>query len=178
MEELKVAVAEFKEGLPIPKPGPGGYCTVGSHASVRFGISETSTCALPLTRAQLKDMCMSSNTAAGTPLEAFVPAMAAAAPSAGERAQNTCPAAVPSPPATSPPLSMQLLDGLFWSGGYGAYGGNVSYVGGCGNADPRNVAEWVQVQAAPVQGTMSWSDETSTCSGVVTGARSPSLMAH
>ena len=51
----KDAVARLKEGLAIPGAGPDGRCSVNSKSTVRFGMSQSSSCAIPLSQNNLAD---------------------------------------------------------------------------------------------------------------------------
>ena len=53
----KNAVARLKDGLTIPGAGPDGRCSGNSKSTVRFGMSQSSSCAIPLSQNNLKTFC-------------------------------------------------------------------------------------------------------------------------
>ena len=154
----KVAVKQFKGGLPVPAAGPDGLCDPTAPSHARFGVSSSSSCHVPMTLAQLRTFCTSSSTY-GVDLPAYLAQM---------RAAERCGAGVSDVPAR--PLPVQLLNGLLGAEA-GGFGGKTAYVGIWGDSAMGNVAEWLELEVPQADDKMSWNEATATCSNVITGVR-------
>jgi tectonic-1/3 len=169
----KTAVSRLVGGLPVPAAGSDGRCGVNNKSPVLFGMSQSSSCAVPLTLSGLQAFCEGTG-ATGT-IDAFmyalgvVPATATpdnAAPSAGA------------------PLPAQLMDGLLFTPATAGltHAAATTVVAGWADASFLNLADWTSCSstdstdcateaaalAAPTAG-MTWTAATRTCSNVPVG---------
>lgn len=154
----KVAVSRLTEGLPVVSAGASGACQLNARTPVRFGRNQVSTCTVPLTKTGLQAFCEGSGTYA---FDAYVSAVAAST------------AATDAAPTSSPPLAIQLLDGLLYStAGGGSFATNRTYVGGWADTDATNIADWMEVSLLDAPSTAaSWDSSTRTCSNVAAGIK-------
>ena len=168
----KKAVSRLEDGLPIPGAGLDGHCGANYNSPVRFGISQSSSCAVPMTLAGLQAFCEGNvNVADDGTIDTYMAALATTDAVAPTRV-------VPSTGATTPPLPAQLTDSLYYSIA------NTVVVAGWGDASYTNLADWqacsstnsadcattitaLEAEAPPP--AMSWDADTLTCSNVVVG---------
>jgi len=170
----KSAVSRLMDGLPVPAAGGDGRCGVNNKSPVLFGMSQFSSCAVPLTRSGLQAFCEGTG-ATGT-IDAYMYALGAAAANA-TTSDNAA-------PSSSPPLPAQLMGGLLYATTTTgmAYAGSTAVVAGWADASYLNLADWrscstsdtadcgteVAALAAPTTG-MTWTAATGTCSNVPVG---------
>ena len=169
----KSAVSRLVDGLPMPSAGADGRCGVNNKSPVRFGMSQASSCAVPLTLSGLQAFC-EGNGASGT-VDAFMYALGVV---------PTTPTPDNAAPSSSPPLPAQLMDGLLYataSTGL-SLAAKTTVVAGWADASHLNVADWKSCSstdttdcatvatalAAPTTG-MTWNAATRTCSNVPIG---------
>lgn len=174
----KTAVARLTDGLPIPGAGLDGHCGTNYNSAVRFGMSQSSSCAVPMTKTGLAAFCQGTSSS-GT-IDAYMNVVATTA-----AADGVAPSAVvPSTGATSAPLPVQLTGGLYYSvlDATLSLSAKTAVVAGWADASYLNVADWkscsttdtsdcataLTALAAPTT-AMSWDAATSTCSDVVVG---------
>ena len=174
----KTAVARLTDGLPIPGAGLDGHCGTNYNSAVRFGMSQSSSCAVPMTKTGLAAFCQGTSSS-GT-IDAYMNVVATTA-----AADGVAPSAVvPSTGATSAPLPVQLTGGLYYSvlDATLSLSAKTAVVAGWADASYLNVADWkscsttdtsdcataLTALAAPTT-AMSWDASTSTCSDVVVG---------
>ena len=77
----KEAVSRLKDGLPIPAAGPDGRCGSNFNSPVRFGMSQSSSCAMPLTVSGLEAFC--GGTGSGGTIVAYMNVIATTAAADG-----------------------------------------------------------------------------------------------
>ena len=178
----KDAVARLKEGLAIPGAGPDGRCSVNSKSTVRFGMSQSSSCAVPLSQANLEKFCQ------GTGDKAVKDFLYQLITVNGVNGESATPANA-NAPASSVPLPAQLMDGLLYGTTDANYdlSGKTVMVAAWANANFENIADWTscdtsdttdcatelttteQLSAPSGDLVMSWDDTTKTCKNVAVG---------
>ena len=178
----KDAVARLKEGLAIPGAGPDGRCSVNSKSTVRFGMSQSSSCAVPLSQNNLADFCQ------GTGDKAVKDFLYQLITVNGVNGESATPANA-NAPASSVPLPAQLMDGLLYGTTDANYdlSGKTVMVAAWANANFENIADWTscdtsdttdcatelttteQLSAPSGDLVMSWDDTTKTCKNVAVG---------
>jgi len=178
----KDAVARLKEGLAIPGAGPDGRCSVNSKSTVRFGMSQSSSCAIPLSQNNLADFCQGTGDKA---VKDFLYQLISVTGVLGESATPDNANA----PASSVPLPAQLMDGLLYGTTDANYdlSGKTVMVAAWANANFENIADWTscdtsdttdcatelttteQLSAPSGDLVMSWDDTTKTCKNVAVG---------
>ena len=178
----KDAVARLKEGLAIPGAGPDGRCSVNSKSTVRFGMSQSSSCAIPLSQNNLAAFCQGTGDKA---VKDFLYQLISVNGVLGESATP----ANANAPASSVPLPAQLMDGLLYGSTDANYdlSGKTVMVAAWANANFENIADWTscdtsdttdcatelttteQLSAPSGDLVMSWDDTTKTCKNVAVG---------
>ena len=178
----KDAVARLKEGLAIPGAGPDGRCSVNSKSTVRFGMSQSSSCAIPLSQNNLAAFCQGTGDKA---VKDFLYQLISVNGVLGESATP----ADANAPASSVPLPAQLMDGLLYGTTDANYdlSGKTVMVAAWANANFENIADWTscdtsdttdcatelttteQLSAPSGDLVMSWDDTTKTCKNVAVG---------
>jgi tectonic-1/3 len=166
----KTAVARLKDGLPIPGAGLDGHCGTNYNSAVRFGMSQSSSCAVPMTKTGLENFCNGNFTS--DTIDLYMDNVATT-----KAADGVAPSAVV-------PLPVQLTGGLYYSvlDATLSLSAKTAVVAGWADASYLNVADWkscsttdtsdcataLTALAAPTT-AMSWDASTSTCSDVVVG---------
>ena len=178
----KDAVARLKEGLAIPGAGPDGRCSVNSKSTVRFGMSQSSSCAIPLSQNNLAAFCQGTGDKA---VKDFLYQLISVNGVLGESATP----ADANAPASSVPLPAQLMDGLLYGTTDANYdlSGKTVMVAAWANANFENIADWTscdtsdttdcatelttteQLSAPSGDLAMSWDATTKTCKNVAVG---------
>ncbi|KAK3258805.1 hypothetical protein CYMTET_32166, partial [Cymbomonas tetramitiformis] len=133
----KQAISRHIAGLPMPAPTTAGMCGVNSRESVKFGMNTLSTCTIPLTLPGLEQFCSGSSSLT---LVRYM-----------ERVVNGS-LSDSDAPRSSPPISVQLLDGLLYGGtstnaAQLSYSQLTVYVGKWADADSTNLADWRDTEA-------------------------------
>ena len=159
----KQAVSQFTSGLPFISSGDGqGTCSSQYTSTLPFGSQSMGSCKMLLTREQLKKFCTLDATAFAPPA---VPNYCPIQTTNAVNFQNLA------DPST--PLPVQLLSGLFGTASMGGvYNGMKAYVGTWGDSDPSNIADWLQAEVESIDEGMSWNEQESTCSKVISGIES------
>lgn len=166
----KEAVSRLKDGLPIPAAGPDGRCGSNFNSPVRFGMSQSSSCAVPLTVSGLEAFC--DGTGSSGTIDAYMNVIATTAAANGVA------------PTAGAPLPAQLMDGLLFATATNglSLSAKTALVAGWADASYVNIADWRSCSAtdetdcatevtgltAPTDG-MTWNDDTKTCSNVPVG---------
>ena len=166
----KEAVSRLKDGLPIPAAGPDGRCGSNFNSPVRFGMSQSSSCAVPLTVSGLEAFC--DGTGSSGTIDAYMNVIATTAAANGVA------------PTAGAPLPAQLMDGLLFATATNglSLSAKTALVAGWADASYVNIADWRSCSAtdetdcatevtgltAPTDG-MTWDDDTKTCSNVPVG---------
>ena len=177
----KNAVARLKDGLTIPGAGPDGRCSGNSKSTVRFGMSQSSSCAIPLSQNNLKTFCQGSGDKAVA--DYMYDLISVASVLGGTTPDKT------KAPGSSVPLPAQLMDGLL----YGTLDSNYDLsaktvmVAAWANANYENIADWKSCDATDTtdcateltaaeqltkpsgDSAMSWDETTKTCKNVAVG---------
>lgn len=156
-ESSKVAISQFTEGLPYFSSNTEGLCSPHHTKTVSFDAMSMNSCKMMLSLEQLRKYCSKDATAFDTV------AIPGQCPS---QLSNAFTANV------NDPIPLQLTSGLFGStDNEGTYAGNTTYVGIWGDADPSNTEDWQEVQVETADDSMTWNEDTLTCSSVVTGIK-------
>ena len=166
----KEAVSRLVDGLPVPAAGLDGHCGANYKSPVRFGVSQSSSCAVPLTLSGLQAFC--EGTGSSGSVDAYMNVIATTSAADGVA------------PTAGAPLPAQLTDGLFYSVATASLSlsAATAVVAGWADASYLNVADWRACSAtddsdcateiaaldAPAE-SMSWDASTNTCSNVVVG---------
>jgi tectonic-1/3 len=166
----KEAVSRLVDGLPVPGASLDGHCGANFNSPVRFGMSQSSSCAVPLTKTGLQSFC--EGTGSSGTIDAYMNVIAKTAAADGVA------------PTAGAPLPSQLTDGLFYSVATASLSlsAKTAVVAGWADASYLNVADWkacsttdaadcatrITALAAPTE-TMSWDAATNTCKNVVIG---------
>jgi tectonic-1/3 len=126
----QTAVSRLVDGLPVPAAGSDGRCGTNNKSPVLFGMSQASSCAVPLTLSGLQAFC--EGTGASGTIDTFMNVL------------GTTAAADAAAPSDDPPLYAQLMDGLLYAtAGTGlAYAEQTTVVGGWADADYKYLADW------------------------------------
>ena len=166
----KEAVSRLVDGLPVPAAGLDGHCGANYKSPVRFGVSQSSSCAVPLTLSGLQAFC--EGTGSSGSVDAYMNVIATTSAADGVA------------PTAGAPLPAQLTDGLFYSVATASLSlsAATAVVAGWADASYLNVADWracsatddsdcateIAALGAPAE-SMSWDASTNTCSNVVVG---------
>lgn len=186
----KSAVLRLKDGLQLPAAGPNGVCSANAKSTVRFGKSQMSSCAIPLTKAALATFCGGSGT---TYADAYLYQSTAyhnglsVAPTAASPSKETDDRGA-GPTVLSlkgdVPITSQLMDGLLWGTADATLNLDTQTVmiAGWADADATNIADWkgcsttdttdcgtVFTSLTAPSTSMSWDATTLTCSNVAVG---------
>lgn len=152
----KTAVTRLTDGLPIPGAGPDGRCGVNYKSTVRFGMSQSSSCAVPLTVSGLEAYCGGA-TSSGS-VDDYMDIIATTTTGVADTVH---------PDSPTVPLPVQLTDGLLYATATDGLtlDAKTTLIAGWADASYLNVADWK---------ACSTSDETD-CATVVTGLTAPTL---
>jgi tectonic-1/3 len=66
---LQTAIRRYTGGFPLPAGDANGQCSPSSLAPISFGFNATSTCYIPLTLQQLRDLCVVNSKSSAALLE-------------------------------------------------------------------------------------------------------------
>ncbi len=185
----KSAVLRLKDGLQLPAAGPNGVCSANAKSTVRFGKSQMSSCAIPLTKAALATFCGGSGT---TYADAYLYQSTAyhsglnVAPTGLSPSKETDDRVAPTVLSLKGdvPITSQLMDGLLWGTADATLTLDTQTVmiAGWADADATNIADWkgcsttdttdcgtVFTSLTAPSTSMSWDATTLTCSNVAVG---------
>jgi|AntAceMinimDraft_1070359.scaffolds.fasta_scaffold03851_3 tectonic-1/3 len=172
----KTAVDQLVGGLPVPAAGSDGRCGVNNKSPVRFGMSQSTGCAVPLTLTGLEAFCKGTGTFT---VNAFMYALGG-----GENPAFAAAMADNDAPASTPPLPAQLMDGLLYAPATAGltHAGKTTVVAGWADASRLNLADWTSCAAADAADcatvapalaapavSMVWTAATRTCDNVPVG---------
>ena len=169
----KAAVSRLVDGLPMPAAGSDGRCGVNNKSPALFGMSQSSSCAVPLTLTGLQAFC--EGTGASGTIDAFMYALGVVPSS---------PTPDNAAPSAGAPLPAQLMDGLLYAPTTAGltHAAKKTVVAGWADASRYNLADWTscsstdttdcatvaEALATPTTG-MTWNAATRTCSNVPVG---------
>ncbi|UPQ99778.1 tectonic protein [Chloropicon primus] len=171
----KSAVSQFLAGLPMISMGAHGECSTQHTRPLPYGSQSMGSCKMNFFREQLKKFCQKD-------ISGFVvPAVPSYCPVSESqdisRAISVRHQQLLSEATT--PLPIKLLSGLFGSTAMsGTYAGNKAYVGIWGDSSPSNTADWIEFEVESIDDGMSWNEQESTCSKVVSGIQYEFLTAN
>ena len=176
----KSAVLRLKDGLQLPAAGPNGVCSANAKSTVRFGKSQMSSCAIPLTKAALATFCGGTGTTYADAYLYTSTAYTSAHPACPQRRGKETPNGL----LSVPPITSQLMDGLLWGTADATLTLDTQTVmiAGWADADATNIADWkgcsttdttdcgtVFTSLTAPSTSMSWDATTLTCSNVAVG---------
>jgi tectonic-1/3 len=186
----KSAVLRLKDGLQLPAAGPNGVCSANAKSTVRFGKSQMSSCAIPLTKAALATFCGGSGT---TYADAYLYQSTAYHNGLSVKPTDASPSKETDDRGAGPtvlslkgdvPITSQLMDGLLWGTADATLNLDTQTVmiAGWADADATNIADWkgcsttdttdcgtVFTSLTAPSTSMSWDATTLTCSNVAVG---------
>ena len=177
----KSAVLRLKDGLQLPAAGPNGVCSANAKSTVRFGKSQMSSCAIPLTKAALATFCGGTGTEYA---DAYLYASTAYTSGIILLLPNAPAKETPNGLLSVPPITSQLMDGLLWGTADATLtlDGKTVMIAGWADAAATNIADWkgcstmdttdcgtVFTSLTAPSTSMSWDATTLTCSNVAVG---------